>query len=126
MKGRESAILRDCLYCFAHHGFQVLAPGWRVPYEVDLGRGVAWRVNVGALRDRSGRHFVRYGINGMSDIMGFVSGTARTLGFEVKRPGESPTDLQRWFGRMLAEAGGLWGWGSSYDDCDRWLKEAGL
>jgi hypothetical protein len=122
---KETAVVRECFSAFVHHGFTVLMPGWRTPYEVEARKGVIWRNNVGGMRDKTGRHFVRYGVNGSPDIFGFTGG-GRAMGFEVKKPGETPTELQRWFGRLLINAGGLWGWGDSYAKCDAWLKETGL
>ncbi len=101
-------------------------PGWKIPYEVNTQKGVVWRNNTGGLTDKTGRHFIRFGVNGASDIQGFLWNGARFLAYEVKKPGEEPTDLQIWYGQLVREAGGLWGWGTSYDDCDKWLKEAGL
>ena len=126
MPNKETAVQHSVLECFAHHGFTVMMPGWKTPYLIDAAKGVVWRNNVGGMRDKTGRHFVKYGINGMPDIMGFVTPNGRTIGFEVKYPGEKPTDLQVWFGEMMTKAGGIWGWGTSYDDCDKWLKQAGL
>lgn len=123
---RESSVLKDCLWCFAHHGFTVLMPGWRTPYQVSGSKGLVWRSNTGGLRDQTGRHFVRFGINGTPDILGFLNTGGRVIGYEAKAPGEKPTDLQRWFGSLMVQAGGLWGWGTSYDECNEFLKEAGL
>lgn len=105
-----------------------MMPGWKTPYEIDSGKGVIWRNNTGfAKYSYKGRdRMVKFGVSGMPDIMGFLGKGARIVGFEVKQPGQKPTDLQMWFGQIIWKAGGLWGWGTSYDDCDNWLKQAGL
>lgn len=88
---------------------------------------VAWRVNVGAMRVEGprGRRFVRFGLPGMADILGWRSiacpgeheracrvcgGRGRLailLAVEVKRPGERPTAAQAAFLDRVREAGGL-------------------
>ncbi len=123
---KETPIVRHCLTCFSHHGFQILLPGWKTPYDIQTKKGVVWRNNTGGMKDKTGRHFVRFGINGAPDIIGFLTNGGRFFGYEVKKPGEKPTEMQVWYGDWVRSSGGLWGWGTSYEDCDRWLKEANL
>jgi len=122
---KESVVVRDGMWAFAHYGFQVLMPGWKTPYDVPFGQGVVWRNNVGGMRDKTGRHFVRFGVNGMPDIMGFTK-DGLTIGAEAKVPGEKPTELQEWFGEMMTRAGGIWFWFDSYDSCAEGLKKNGF
>ena len=89
-------------------------------------KGVVWRNNTGGMKDKTGRHFVRFGVNGAPDILGIAFPAGIAFGFEVKKPGEKPTDLQFWFGNIIIAAGGRWGWGTSYEECVKWQKEAGL
>ena len=101
-------------------------PGCKTPFPVQTTKGIVWRNNTGAMRDKTGRHFVRFGINGMPDILGVKFFDGMIFGYEVKQPGESPTEMQFWIGNLIIAAGGKWGWGTSYDQCVEWQKEAGL
>jgi hypothetical protein len=127
VKGRESGVVRECLQCFAHHGFQVLDP--RVTYTTDIYddklNGVVWRNNVGGMRDRSGRFFVRFGIAGTPDIIGFTRG-GLFIGCECKADTGKLSDAQKWFHHLLLRLGGYAFVARSYQECDKWLKEAGL
>ena len=120
---KESAVLRECLYCFAHRGFTVLTPGVRVPYNLDSQKGVVWRNNTGAVR--TGRRFFRFGINGMPDIIG-VTATGRFIACEVKMDGKKPTEIQMWCHGLLKKLGAIVFWVTSYQECEDKLKEAGL
>jgi len=122
---KETPIVRECLHCFAHHGFQVLMPGWKVPYEIntDTVKGVVWRNNVGAVR--MGPRFVQFGISGMPDIVGFTRG-GLFLGCEVKTDTGKVSEIQKWFHLLTLKLGGYVFVARSYDECDKWLKEAGL
>lgn len=127
MKGPESGVLRECLSCFSHHGFQVLVAGWKIPYEVNTDnvelKGVVWRNNVGAVR--SGTHLVRFGIAGLPDIIGITRG-GMFVGCECKSPIGRVSEMQKWFHLIALRLGGYAFVARSYEDCDRWLKEAGL
>jgi hypothetical protein len=90
---------------------------------------VAWRANTGAVaaEHRGRRRFVRFGIAGQADIIGWVrwcgrlkaarypipvatdcaSCCARFLAIEVKRPGQSPSATQATFLELVRQAGGL-------------------
>lgn len=69
-----------------------------------------WRANAGAARlqhqDGSER-FVRFGIEGQSDILGVIPGTGRFLAVETKAPGGRLSDDQVAFLEMVNRAGGL-------------------
>jgi hypothetical protein len=75
-----------------------------------------WRVNSGALRDRTGRlvFFIRdeagKGFGGFSDRVGILPGTGRMIAVEVKARGGGVADLspqQRVFLETIAAAGGV-------------------
>ena len=125
MKGKESGVLFDCLNCFAHRGFQVLMPGWKTPYDVDTEhvKGVVWRNNVGAIR--TGRRFIRFGISGMPDIIGITRG-GLFIGCECKSDTGTISPIQKWFHLIVLRLGGFAFVARSYEECDKWLKEAGL
>lgn len=125
MKGKESGVLLECLTCFAHHGFQVLMPGWKTPYEVDTDhvKGVVWRQNTGAIR--TGNRFIRFGISGIPDIIG-ITRDGLFIGCECKSEKGTVSDMQKWFHLIALRMGAYAFVARSYDDCDRWLKEAGL
>lgn len=121
---KETPIVRECLSCFSHHGFQVLMPGWKTPYEVsDSVKGIVWRNNVGAVR--AGSRFVQFGISGMPDILGMTKG-GLFIGCEVKTDSGKLSDIQKWFHLLTLKLGGYCFVARSYDDADKWLKEAGL
>lgn len=125
MKGKESGVLQECLTCFAHHGFQVLMPGWKTPYEVDTKRikGVVWRNNVGAIR--AGPRLIRFGISGLPDIIGISQG-GLFIGCECKSDTGKVSPIQKWFHLIALGLGGFAFVARSYEECDKWLKEAGL
>jgi hypothetical protein len=76
-------------------------------------RGViAWRQNTGAVAvaatERTRRRFIRFGVKGLPDILGFRAPDARTIGIEVKRPTEQRVRReQELFLARLAAAGGI-------------------
>lgn len=99
-------------------------PGWKTPYDVpDTAAGIVWRNNVGAYR--KGRSFIQYGVNGMPDILGMTKG-GLFVGCEVKTAEGKVSDVQRWFLLLALRLGGYCFVARSYDECDSWLKEAGL
>lgn len=90
---------------------------------------VAWRSNTGAFSGeyKGKRRFVRFGIKGGADIIGFRREhvnpgwipreyRARFLAIEVKRRGVEPTPAQRSFLDLVRTAGGLAIVATSVDD----------
>lgn len=101
---------------------------------------VAWRSNVGAVAAeyKGRRRFVRFGVVGMADIIGWkterivklsllsparpiepIVPLARFLAIEVKRPGRAPSPAQTAFLQRVADAGGLAIVAKSLDDVRR-------
>ena len=67
----------------------------------------AWRNNTGALKDRAGKRYIRFGKPGSSDILGILK-DGRFLAVECKRPvGGRITELQQNFINMINENGGV-------------------
>jgi hypothetical protein len=91
--------------------------------DTDNIRGVVWRTNVGAVR--IGRRFVRFGIAGLPDIVGITKG-GMFLGCEAKTDTGAVSPMQKWFHLIVLRLGGYVFVARSYEDCDRWLREAGL
>lgn len=121
---KETPIVRECLTCFSHHGFQVLMPGWKTPYEIsDSIKGVVWRNNVGAVQ--LGARFIQFGISGMPDIVGITKG-GLFLGCEVKTDTGKVSEIQKWFHLLILKLGGYVFVARSYDECHDWLIKAGL
>jgi hypothetical protein len=106
----------------------VLLPGWKTPYDigVDTVKGVVWRANTGVARySYKGRErFVQFGINGIPDIIGIARG-GMFIGCEAKA-GTNVSEMQKWFHLIVLKLGGYVFVARSYEDCDRWLREAGL
>ena len=116
--------MRECLTCFSHHGFQVLMPGWKTPYEVSEGiKGIVWRNNVGAVK--TGHRYIQYGVSGMPDILGVMKG-GLVIGCEAKTDTGRVSDIQKWFHLLVLKLGGYIFVARSYAECDLRLKEAGL
>jgi hypothetical protein len=63
---------------------------------------------------QDGGRFVRVGRRGDPDIGGILKG-GRTLGIEVKRPGEVPSEIQWQRINEINAAGGLAGWADSVE-----------
>ncbi len=99
--------------------------GWKTPYDVDTQniKGVVWRNNVGAIR--SGARFIRFGIAGLPDIIGITRG-GLFIGCECKSETGTISPMQKWFHLIALKLGGYAFVARSYEDCDKWLKEAGL
>ena len=76
------------------------------------------------LKDRGVWHFKVHGSAyqraGIPDIVGCCRG--RFFAFEVKRPGEDPTKIQRYEMMRLAESGAIVGVARSVEDAEEKLK----
>lgn len=81
--------------------------------KLDPKIGWAVRLNIGAAR-LEGTRYVRFGIPGMSDIIGQTK-TGMWFAWEVKRAGAKPTDLQAAFLGTVASFGGFSGFGTAAD-----------
>ena len=70
---------------------------------------VAWRMNTGAVSAtyQGKPRFVRFGVKGMSDIIGLIPPSGRLLAVEVKRPEGKPTPEQTQFLAAVVRAGGI-------------------
>lgn len=85
---------------------------------------VAWvaRINNGAATDQAG-NFVRFNtIAGCSDLIGQLK-SGEFLACEIKRPGETPTEPQMLFLRMVRQWGGCAGWADSIEAAERMIRE---
>jgi len=82
-----------------------------------LCRRVAWfaRMNTGALESPDGQRWIRFGLPGMSDILGQTT-DGRLLAIEVKRIKGNPTMQQRAFLARVSESGGIAFVAQSADD----------
>ena len=72
-------------------------------------RGVlCWRQNTGALPQiyRGKKRYIRFGVKGMSDIVGILPG-GRIICVECKLPGGKLSEDQERFLRLVAQQGGL-------------------
>lgn len=134
MTVRESSVMREVAFALSHFGLYVVPanarPGdvhWSVWRDVDPERytGVVWRCNTGAA-NYSGKRFVRFGIPGVSDYLGFLIPSGRICALEVKSESGSLTHDQRAFGALLGQTGGLWGMARSYQDAEKVLTGWGL
>jgi len=84
----------------------------------------AWRINTGAAQTESGR-FIRFGVPGMSDIIGILPG-GRFLAIEVKSAKGAATEAQLIFLAEIAKAGGLAFVARSVEDVIDHLKGVGV
>lgn len=90
---------------------------------------VCWRSNTGAYagEHKGKRRFVRFGVPGMSDVIGllgpaFGRDAGRMISIEVKRPGNRPTTAQiRWL-MEINEAGGFAFWATSAQTVDHAIR----
>jgi hypothetical protein len=90
----------------------------RILLRCSRGASRLWRNNVGAYKTDAG-HWIRYGVcnPGGSDLLGFRTieikpehvgkRIAQFVAFEVKQPGEDPTEEQLKFGKIVNKNGGL-------------------
>lgn len=83
----------------------------------------AWRQNVAAIK--IGRRFIRFGVPGQSDIMGYLPPNGRILAVETKRVGEVLTDEQRDFLADVNASGGLGLVVYHLDELDKALRDGG-
>ena len=65
------------------------------------------RMNSGALRDRKGR-LVRYGLPGLSDIVGILRDGGRVLCVEVKTKTGRQSETQAQFQKMIDSCNGIY------------------
>jgi hypothetical protein len=92
MKGpREADLIRQCLD------------------YLQLAKVPAWRQNTGCATFGAGgkRRFVRFAVEGCSDILGVLPPSGRLLAVECKRPGGKLTAAQAAFLDNVRAAGGL-------------------
>ncbi len=83
-----------------------------------------WRANRGAMvgEYKGKKRFVRFGVTGMSDLMGIFEG--RLLAIEVKRPGKKPTDDQQGFLDRVNSEGGIGFCATSLDQVIEWHERS--
>lgn len=95
---KESEVLRDCLQ-----------------YLNSLPGCWAFRQNSGAFAGeyRGKKRFIRFGMPGISDIIGIYKG--RFLAVETKRLGNKPTEQQEAFLAQVKKMGGISVWVSSLE-----------
>ena len=112
----EQDILRQCLQ-------------W-LHWQQDM---VCWRNNTGAavLTGKGNKpRYVKFGMPGSSDILGFMKPGGVFVGIEVKRPGNRPTPEQAAFLAQLKLFGGLAAVVHSIDELietvNAWRKARGL
>jgi hypothetical protein len=88
---RETDLVRACLQLLQLH---------RIP---------AWRNNAGAATFAGGgrKRFVRFGVEGGSDVLAVLPPEGRLLAVECKRPGGRLTEAQKAFLDAVCAAGGL-------------------
>jgi hypothetical protein len=86
----------------------------------------AWRNNSGVFFTREGRG-VRASIPGAADITGVVTcerGCGHRLEIEVKTPGVSQSEQQRFFEEMIASRGGFYILARCVDDAINGINQA--
>ncbi len=81
-------------------------------------RILAFRLNVGAMR--LGRRLVRFGVQGMADVISFPAG--RVLWIEAKAPDGRLTPEQQSFQRQVESTGHSYIVARSSDDVLAWLS----
>ena len=128
---RESVVLLDSLRALANHKIQILeSKYWNkvnpppFTWKDESIKGVAWRANVGALRNER-TNLVRFGIRGQPDIEGMFRGGQR-FGLECKKASTKRSKYQTWYHDFF---GGLGMWIAvvrSYEDAEKVLKGWGL
>lgn len=133
MKQRESIVLRECLACLSHHGFDVVPPRSHFLFPWREGtKGVVWRNSVGAgwhldrRTNRIGPRPVYYGLPGSPDLMGFTGSGAKIIGVECKTANGRLRENQKTFRAWIKAAGGVYVVARSYDECHAGLKDHGL
>ncbi len=105
----------------------------RIMRRCSRGAARLFRNNVGQYQDGAG-NWVRYGVGGpgASDLLGWLQVVitpemvgmtiAQFLAIEVKQPGKDATDDQATFGRMVSDAGGLFGVAHSPEEAESIIK----
>ncbi len=105
----------------------------RILLHCSRGAARLFRNNIGRFQDKEG-NWIRYGVGGpgASDLLGWrvivitpdMVGTeiAQFIAVEVKRPGSAATEKQKRFGRMVTEAGGLFGVAHSPEEAAAIIK----
>lgn len=124
---KENAIVDECLYALAHFGFYVIPRG-KVSVWPDIDPtkyvGVVWRQNTGGVK--IGRSFVRFGIPGLPDLMGWHFPTGVRVAIEVKTA-EGVMNPNQKKHMDLAQATGCIAFvARSYQDVERELKSRGF
>lgn len=148
MKQRESVVLRECLSCLAHHGFDIVPPRTHYLFPWREGaKGIIWRSNTGAgwhVDRRTGRIGARpvyYGLPGSPDLLGFcvhqsdvkagvlasvVKHRAQIIGIECKTESGRLSENQKMFQDWMKNAGGIYIVARSYEECDGALRSYGI
>ncbi len=105
----------------------------RIMRRCSRGAARLFRNNRGVYRDKVG-NWISYGVGGpgASDLLGWCQVVitpemvgmtiAQFLAIEVKRPGKDATDDQATFGRMVSDAGGLFGVAHSPEEAESIIK----
>jgi hypothetical protein len=95
---------------------------------LQLAKVPAWRNNSGAaaFAGPAGRRFVRFSVEGCSDILGVLPPSGRLLAVECKRPGGKLTAAQAAFLSAVGAAGGLAFVVRSVDDLAAALRLEGV
>ena len=87
---------------------------------------MVWRQNTAAFAipatETTKRRFLKFGVPGMSDIIGILPPEGRLLAIEVKGPGKKPTMSQDAFLEQVRQLGGVAFWADSLDDVMRWHR----
>lgn len=111
----ECDVQKACIDLLSARGFRIM------PRDADSERefpaGTIWRNNSGChlVRDGGRPRMIRYGLVGSADNLGWISGSARFIAIEMKRPGnklmgQKPGTLssaQRKFLTILNDHGGV-------------------
>lgn len=116
--------------CLAHSGFYLIPkdtrashePNWSIWLACDPAKfvGVAWRNNTGAARFNTA--FVRFGVPGRPDFEGWIFGSGRHFGLEVKSAKGAVSYDQRAHLALMAKTGALGAIVRSYEDTKQALE----
>ena len=82
---------------------------------------VAWAMTTTTGRAKMNGYWVSLGKPGVPDIIGQLT-TGQLFGYEVKKPGEKPTEIQTEFIDHINSNGGIASWGVNVLDAVRWLS----
>jgi len=94
---------------------------------------MAWRQNTGGAKFKKkggGEYFVRFGFQGISDIIGLIAPHGRFVGIECKVGKNKMTEQQLLFGYGILKRGGIFiearqpeDWKEIFNfDSDKWFK----